>query len=364
MAAARAGRHRRPGRQATRPSSPAASSSGSRSPARWRCSPRSMLFDEPTSRARPRDDQRGARRDDRAGRRRHDDGRGHPRDGLRPPAPPTGSSSWTTAQIVEEAPPEEFFSAPAERPGQGLPLQDPHALILGTDGAVSTLSTESRQPYSTPARVRRRSTDASSDASRPLVAAALALPLPLTACGGDDDGADPGRVQHRLRRRHAPMAKLSRRQGRSRSASSSTSPGSAARSRARTTPRASTSRSPRSSPSQARHRAEDRSSGSRPCRRTASRSSQNGKVDLVVATYTINDERKRGRRLRRSVLRRRPGPAGPQGRQLDHRAGRARPARRSARSPGRRSVKTDAGRSTARRRSPFDDLHRVRRSSC
>ena len=33
----------------TRPSSPAASSSGWRSPARWRCSPRSMLFDEPTS---------------------------------------------------------------------------------------------------------------------------------------------------------------------------------------------------------------------------------------------------------------------------------------------------------------------------
>ena len=36
-------------RTSTRPSSPAASSSAPRSPARWRCSPRCMLFDEPTS---------------------------------------------------------------------------------------------------------------------------------------------------------------------------------------------------------------------------------------------------------------------------------------------------------------------------
>ena len=31
-------------------------------------------------------------------------------------------------QIVEEAPPDEFFTNPQQRPGQGLPLQDPHPL--------------------------------------------------------------------------------------------------------------------------------------------------------------------------------------------------------------------------------------------
>ncbi len=48
-------------------------------------------------RARPRAREGGARRDARAGRRGHDDGRGHPRDGLRRARSPTGSCSWTRA---------------------------------------------------------------------------------------------------------------------------------------------------------------------------------------------------------------------------------------------------------------------------
>ena len=45
-----------------------------------------------------------------------------------------------------------------------------------------------------------------------------------------------------------------------------------------------------------------------------------GKVDIVVATYTINDKRKRGRQLRRPVLRGRPGPDGEQGQHHHHQA--------------------------------------------
>ncbi len=48
---------------------------------------------------------------------------------------------------------------------------------------------------------------------------------------------------------------------------------------------------------------------------------ESGQVDLVVATYSITDERKELVELRRTVLRRRPGPAGPSRRLLHHRPG-------------------------------------------
>ena len=68
----------------TRASSRAASSSASRSPGRWRWSPKLMLFDEPTSALDP--ELVGEVLDvmKELGRERHDDGRGHPRDRLRP----------------------------------------------------------------------------------------------------------------------------------------------------------------------------------------------------------------------------------------------------------------------------------------
>ena len=63
-------------------------------------------------RARPRDDQRGARRHGRPRQRRHDHDRRHPRDGLRAQGRRPRASSWPTAQIVEEATPEQFFTNP------------------------------------------------------------------------------------------------------------------------------------------------------------------------------------------------------------------------------------------------------------
>ena len=64
---------------------------------------------------------------------------------------------------------------------------------------------------------------------------------------------------------------------------------------------------------------------------------ENGQVDIVVATYTINDKRKEVDRLRRAVLRGRPGHHGRQGQPRGHRRARTTwPARRSARSRARR----------------------------
>ena len=68
----------------TPPSSPAASSSASRSPARWRWSPKVMLFDEPTSALDPEMIKEVLDVMVDLAKQRHDDGRGHPRDGLRP----------------------------------------------------------------------------------------------------------------------------------------------------------------------------------------------------------------------------------------------------------------------------------------
>ena len=107
--------------------------------------------------------------------------------------------------------------------------------------------------------------------------------------------------------------------------------------------RASTSRSPRSSPSELGIAEDEHRVRRDRRRRTASRSSSSGKVDMVVATYTINDKRKERIVLRRPVLRRRPGPPGPTDDTDDHRPRRrSAAARRSARSPARprpRSIK-------------------------
>ena len=79
--------------------------------------------------------------------------------------------------------------------------------------------------------------------------------------------------------------------GRSGSAPSSTSRASATSTSRPTSPRASTSRSARSSPASSAS-ARTTSSASRPCRPTERASSRTDRVDLVIATYTINDERK------------------------------------------------------------------------
>ena len=79
-------------------------------------------------------------------------------------------------QIVEDATPEEFFTNPQEQPGQGLPVQAPHAL---TDSHGSHPGRRRRPPNERNVMkaflTRRKSL---------LVAASAALALTLSACGG------------------------------------------------------------------------------------------------------------------------------------------------------------------------------------
>ena len=98
--------------QISRASSPAVSSSASRSRARLCMNPKIMLFDEPTSALDPEmvkevlDTMVELAEDGMTMLVRH------ARDGLCPPGRRTASSSWTRAQIVEANAPEEFFAHP------------------------------------------------------------------------------------------------------------------------------------------------------------------------------------------------------------------------------------------------------------
>ena len=84
---------------------------------------------------------------------------------------------------------------------------------------------------------------------------------------------------------------------------------------------------------------------------------ENGSADMVVAAYTITDKRKKGGRLRRPVLRGRPGPVGAPERQLDHRA---RVAERQEALLGRRLHLRPGGEGQVR---AADQAGRVRRYS-
>jgi glutamate transport system substrate-binding protein len=65
------------------------------------------------------------------------------------------------------------------------------------------------------------------------------------------------------------------------------------------------------------------SSSSRRCQRPARDADlETGQVEYVVGTYSITDARKQKVVLRRTVLHRRPGPAGARRRLLDHRPSR------------------------------------------
>ena len=119
--------HRRPGGQVSRRSCPAASSSGSPSPGRWPWSPKVMLFDEPTSALDPEMVNEVL-----------DVMTRWPRDGMTMVVVTHEMGFARRAadrvvfmadgQIVEEGDPDEFFTNPRSRPGQGLPVQDPHPL--------------------------------------------------------------------------------------------------------------------------------------------------------------------------------------------------------------------------------------------
>ena len=92
---------------------------------------------------------------------------------------------------------------------------------------------------------------------------------------------------------------------------------------------------------------------------------QNGTVDLVVATYSITDERQ----ARSSAS---AGPYYVTGQELlvrkddnvDHRARTTLAGKKVCSVTGLDVDQDDRGRSTARQPVPFDDLLRVRRSSC
>ena len=88
--AARARRHPREGRQLS-PRAQRRPAATRRDRAVARDGPEADALRRADERARPRDDQRGARRDARARQGRHDDGGGHPRDGLRRGPRPTRS---------------------------------------------------------------------------------------------------------------------------------------------------------------------------------------------------------------------------------------------------------------------------------
>ena len=85
---------------------------------------------------------------------------------------------------------------------------------------------------------------------------------------------------------------------------------------------------------------------------------EDGKVDLVLASYSITDERRAGRRPGRALLRHRPAAAG-EGGQRRSRASTTSRARRSARSPGSTSLENVKAEGTKPRR--LRHLLRVRR---
>ena len=176
-------------------------------------------------------------------------------------------------RIVETAEPGDLLHHPAVRPGQGLPLQDPHPLTAPAHPARGPNTCSSRRTALVAAlsvvaltarrlRRRRRATSA----AEPTVAEAARVR------GGHDDGrARRGRHDHH---RHEV-----------RPAAASAWRASTAR------PRASTSRSPRSSP--ARWASPRRTSpGSETPSAVREEVIEDGEVDMVVATYTINDARK------------------------------------------------------------------------
>ena len=82
-------------------------------------------------RARPGDDRRGAGRDGRTGGLGHDDDRRDPRDGVRKRRVADRMVFMDQGEIVEIAPPEQFFSTPADGTLPHVPGPDPGALTCG-----------------------------------------------------------------------------------------------------------------------------------------------------------------------------------------------------------------------------------------
>ena len=186
-------------------------------------------------------------------------------------------------QIVEEAPPEQFFTAPAQRPGQGLPVQDPHPLTRD----------RRRRPHAT-------ATDTSGRRWSRILALALwppAAATTTTATPVDDSGAvGPSSRPARRWRELSEAGKITVGTKFDQPLFGLQGPATARR-------RASTSRSPRSSPAKLGHRRRTRSSS----------------IETVSANREPFIQDGTGRHRRR------------------HLHDQRRPARRSSTSPGRTS---------------------------
>ena len=276
--AARAGR-RRPTRPTSTPrSSPAASSSAWPSPARSRWSPKVMLFDEPTSALDPEminevlDVMVGARPG------RHDDGRRHPRDGLRPLGGQPRRVHGRRPRSSRRPTPEEFFTNPQSDRAKDFLVQDPQALTAAVQPTRTTQRTDDMQEFTMRPQPVAAPWPLVARPRRPAAATTTAASTEPTVereprvRGRHDDGR-ARRGGHDHRRHEVRPARLRPAGPRGRAA------------------RASTSRSPRSSP--ARSASPRRTSaGRRRPPTSASRSSRTARSTCVVATYTINDERK------------------------------------------------------------------------
>ena len=206
---------------------------------------------------------------------------------------------------------------PAQRAGQGLPLQDPHALGVRSGARrIPVGSVEEGEEYAYEARGGGRHAGALAlsrglrQGGRRRRRARAAAPAPprghLQSSGATftpdrrghrrqpDLRQDQGGQQGHGRRQVRPAGlRLQGRLPGKRRASTSRSPSSSSAKLGIDPARSSTRRSP--SP-------------------TARRAIKGGDVDYYVGTYTITDKRKERHRLRRPVLRGRPGHAGPQGR--------------------------------------------------
>ena len=246
-------------------------------------------------------------------------------------------------QIVEEATPERVLHEPAERPREGLPLEDPRALRPAP-------LTSGEEPPTQDAREARDMKRRRHAHSSQLAAGARRSRSPAAPGGGDGETEE-----HRRRRAGAHVrgghdhGRRSPRRARSRSASSSTS-------------RSSASSAPTACPGLRRrdrqdHRGElgideDNIEWTESVSANREPFIENGEVDFVVGDLHDQRQAQGGRLVRRSVLHRRPVDPGAR-RQRGHQE-RRRP-RRPARLLGdrldaRRRTSKDARRRGARDR--------------